>query len=119
MSEREKVGALIRSRRQDRGLTLRDVAARAGVSYQLLSQIENGANTTLDRLEDLAAVLDLRFRAVLEPREEPPVNLDLTHVRPDRRAVVQRFADIISGVPRQEVDVLVHLLEIWELRDEP
>ena len=54
---RELVGQVLRSRRIDRGETQRDVADRAGISVQYLSEIERGRKEPSSEM--LAAVGDV------------------------------------------------------------
>ena len=57
----EELGALIRQTRQDR-FTVHELAARAGISPGLLSQIERGlGNPSFKTLQGLASALDLRI----------------------------------------------------------
>lgn len=67
-----RLGALLRGRRRQLGLTLREVCTRAGLSAGYLSQVENDkAVPTLGTLAQVAAALDVRLDYfVAEPR--PP-----------------------------------------------
>jgi len=54
------LGALLRGERKDRGLTLRSVAERAGVSEGFLSQVENSVKSpSLNTLMGICAALEL------------------------------------------------------------
>jgi DNA-binding XRE family transcriptional regulator len=60
---RELVGAELRRERQQRGERLTDVAARAGVSTQYLSEVERGLkDPSSEILEAVAGALDLTVR---------------------------------------------------------
>ena len=60
---RELVGEELRTRRQDRGERLVDVAQRAGVSPQYLSEVERGLkDASSEMLSALAGALDLTVR---------------------------------------------------------
>lgn len=57
---RPMVGAQIRRRRRDRGLTLAEVAAATGLNIGYLSQVENDkASPSLETLAALAAAMDV------------------------------------------------------------
>jgi DNA-binding XRE family transcriptional regulator len=57
---RELVGQVLRSRRTDRGETQRDVAERAGISVQYLSEIERGRKEpSSEMLAAVGGALDL------------------------------------------------------------
>lgn len=64
------LGKYIRSRRQELGLTLRQVAERSGLSYQLISQIELGTkpNPTFNTVKALARALEIEPSQLLEPQ---------------------------------------------------
>jgi transcriptional regulator with XRE-family HTH domain len=57
------VGLLLREWRDRRGLSLHQLAEKAGVSYVTISRIENGRmSPTVALLEKLAAAMDLSLR---------------------------------------------------------
>lgn len=61
-----QIGEHLRARRQQRGLSLRDLAARLGVSPSLISQIERGrANPSVSTLYALVAELDISLDELL------------------------------------------------------
>ncbi|MBN9107410.1 MAG: TetR family transcriptional regulator [Pseudonocardia sp.] len=64
-----RVGGLVRAARQGRGVGLRELAARIGVSPATLSEIEHGrTRLTVDRLGLIAAALDMPVGDVLDGR---------------------------------------------------
>lgn len=66
------VGRRARSMRLDRGLTLRDVAERSGVSPRFLVQLEAGrGNISIKRLADVARALDTSAAWLLTDSDEP------------------------------------------------
>lgn len=61
-----QIGDHLRLRRQERGLSLRDLAARLGVSPSLISQIERGrANPSVSTLYAIVAELDISLDELL------------------------------------------------------
>lgn len=65
------LGRRARSRRLERGWTLRDVAERSGVSPRFLVQLESGrGNISVRRLADVARALDTTPSALLAETEE-------------------------------------------------
>jgi transcriptional regulator with XRE-family HTH domain len=61
-----QIGDRLRARRQELGLSLRDVAGRLGLSPSLISQIERGrANPSVSTLYALVAELDLSLDELL------------------------------------------------------
>jgi transcriptional regulator with XRE-family HTH domain len=79
----EKFGEKIRSFRERRSLTLREVADRAGVSESLVSQIErNRVSPALDTLLALADALDMDLEYLFaDYRRDRPVKLTKSHER--------------------------------------
>lgn len=95
-------GAAVRRARAERGITQREAAALAGVSYQLISQIETGrVNTTVDTIEAIADALGIELVLVSEG---------------SRPGVARRFLAVLPNIPEEELDVFVHELALWERR---
>ena len=66
------LGAKIRAERKLRGMTLKDVAGRAGVSVSFLSQIERDeAKPSVGTLHDVAEALDLTLAEFFNPGAQP------------------------------------------------
>jgi transcriptional regulator with XRE-family HTH domain len=60
----DAVGRVARARREDLGLTLREVASNAGLSLPYVANLEKGRkNPTLDTLVRLSIALDLPLSA--------------------------------------------------------
>ena len=89
-----QIGDQLRARRRERGLSLRDLAERLGVSPSLISQIERGrANPSVSTLYSIVAELDVSLDELLfnerRPPERAPVGHDRdggdgAHARPER-----------------------------------
>ena len=61
-----EIGEQLRARRHSRGLTLRELADRLGVSASLISQIERGrANPSVSTLYAMVAELDVSLDELL------------------------------------------------------
>ncbi|MFF2653576.1 helix-turn-helix domain-containing protein [Streptomyces sp. NPDC058045] len=70
------IGRAIRQARQDAGLTLRDVAKRAGMSQPFLSQLENGRSMpSLMTLHKVAAALGATAHGLLAQGERPLISI--------------------------------------------
>ena len=55
----QEIGSCIKAIRNDYGLSLRDVAEKAGITHQSLNMIENGkCNTGINNLFKIARALD-------------------------------------------------------------
>jgi XRE family aerobic/anaerobic benzoate catabolism transcriptional regulator len=66
------VGAAVRTRREDRGWSRRELAAHAEISERFLAQLETGAgNISLRRFADVAHALGTSPSALLAPADAP------------------------------------------------
>ena len=100
------LAATVRAARERAGLPLRELAARAGIHYSVLSRIESGsvANPTPDTVRRLADALGLEPSELLEfigVRLPPPRvyfrrAYDLTPE--EAQAAEQHIADLIAGL---------------------
>lgn len=101
------VGAQIRRRREQRGMSGSELARRAGLSKATLSQLEAGrGNPTIETLDALAIALRIPLTDLLTRDTDPgPVFLAGTDLPEDEvgRELLRRIS---SG----------HSLEIWRLR---
>ncbi|GAA1140747.1 helix-turn-helix domain-containing protein [Ornithinicoccus hortensis] len=79
------LGTRLAELRHRRGFTLRGLAAEAGVSPALLSQLENGTtDPSLSTLRKLAGVFDTSIAALFEDPDAPLVH----HSRPGERVTL-------------------------------
>jgi transcriptional regulator with XRE-family HTH domain len=71
--ETMRIGLRLRALRTDRGMTILELAAKAGVSSGSISQIERGAtNPSISTLQKLRAALGVTLWSFLESEAEPP-----------------------------------------------
>jgi transcriptional regulator with XRE-family HTH domain len=95
------IGRLIRSLREQRGLTLEQLASRAGITYQYLSGVENGKeNFTIAVLEKIAEALPFSLSALVTAAYHEEEALATPHLNP------QCFR---PGVPLPEGLIVKHL----------
>lgn len=61
--ESQSIGEFIRSKRKGKGLSVRELARRTGVSHPYLSQLETGShnNPSLDTLRKICKQLDVDY----------------------------------------------------------
>ena len=103
----EELGRAIRRRREELGLSLRDVAAKTSVSASTLSRIENGTGKpAADNIARLTAWLDVPMERILSGRdpqadetkavvyypEEPVPEIVEAHLRADRNLTPETAA---------------------------
>lgn len=70
-------GARIRFLREQRHLTLKDMAARTGFTHQLLSKVElGGTNTPIETLARIAEALRVPLSAIVGMTEKETDHLD-------------------------------------------
>ena len=100
-----EIGEQLRARRQERGLSLRDLADRLGVSPSLISQIERGrANPSVSTLYAIANELDASLDELLfsdrrlPGRPQPGVAAVDAPSGPIQRSVQRKRIRLASGV---------------------
>ena len=110
------LGVAVRALRTEKGLTMRELGERAGVSERFLVQLETGdANISVARLEDVAEALGTSAARLLTsasetPRREPPPTMPLVSLLGLRGAgkssIGAKVARLLK-VPFIELDALV------------
>ncbi|MCC2031122.1 helix-turn-helix domain-containing protein [Microbacterium allomyrinae] len=90
----ERVGARLRAARQAKGLTLEDVAARAGMSTSTLSRLESGKRqASLALLVPITRQLGIRIDDLVRPDSPDPRV---------RRAVIRRNGLVIAPLAPED-----------------
>jgi transcriptional regulator with XRE-family HTH domain len=107
------IGARVKALREAAGLSLRDLAARSGVSAPMLSQVERGETSpTLTVAARIAAGLDLRLSQFLRLDEGGAVTIvragDRQRGGNARRG--HRFEVLTSARPGQRAELSRHTL---------
>jgi transcriptional regulator with XRE-family HTH domain len=107
------IGARVKALREASGLSLRDLAARSGVSAPMLSQVERGETSpTLTVASRIAAGLELRLSQLLRLDEGGSVTV--TPARQRQRGGNRRrghsFEVLTSSQPGQRAELSRHVL---------
>jgi transcriptional regulator with XRE-family HTH domain len=107
------IGARVKALREAAGMSLRDLAARSGVSAPMLSQVERGETSpTLTVAARVAAGLDLRLSQFLRLDEGSSVTIVRASQRQrggnTRRG--HRFEVLTAGQPGQRAELSLHTL---------
>jgi len=107
------IGARVKALREASGLSLRDLAARSGVSAPMLSQVERGETSpTLTVAARIAAGLELRLSQLLRLDEGGSVTIVRAGQRQRggnaRRG--HRFEVLTAGQPGQRAELSRHTL---------
>ncbi len=94
-----RVGARIRQKRTDLGLSIRATAERAGMSQRFVSDVEAGrGNIAIGRLSNLADALDVPLVSLIRPRSAPGPR--------------QAIEDLLAGCSDAELRRLLGVLEV-------
>jgi transcriptional regulator with XRE-family HTH domain len=102
----------IRALREAMDLSLRDLAARSGVSAPMLSQVERGETSpTLAVAERIANGLELNLSQLLRLDERGHVVVSRAGERRSRRRRGHRTEELTPPLPGQRADVSLHTLE--------
>lgn len=105
----QKIGQMLRTARENKGLTLRDVAAKTDLSYSMISMMENGKAGdlkigTLEKvLRTYGAVLGLE---VIEDASPGKISLP-TGLERESSRILQLLPDAMP----EDVDVVIRWLE--------
>jgi transcriptional regulator with XRE-family HTH domain len=114
MADLKEIGAEIRHLRLKRGYTLRDLAARAGVSFQYVSAIETGTQErpTLPTLEQVVRALGAELDVHV---------VDLANCSPalsgDDQILLARIAELLPSTPQDAKVVVLRTLEMLALNN--
>ncbi|HEY7830323.1 MAG TPA: XRE family transcriptional regulator [Solirubrobacteraceae bacterium] len=109
------LGARVRALRDASSLSLRDLAARSGVSAPMLSQVERGdTSPTLTVAARIAAGLELRLSQLLRLDEDGAVTVVRANQRQrgGNRRRGHRFEVMTSGQPGQRAELSRHTLAV-------
>lgn len=106
------IGARVRSLREARGLSLRDLAARAGVSAAMLSQVERGATSpSIAVAGRIAAGLAMTLSQLLRLEEGRHVAVVRAGDRRPVRAGGHRYHTLTPDLPGQRTSITTHALK--------
>ncbi|MQA73694.1 MAG: cupin domain-containing protein [Solirubrobacterales bacterium] len=101
-------------------LSLRDLAARSGVSAPMLSQVERGETSpTLVVAERIAAGLELTLSQLLRLDEAGHVVITRASERRGRRHRGHRTEELTPPLPGQRADVSLHRLDPGAMTGRP
>jgi XRE family transcriptional regulator, regulator of sulfur utilization len=108
----EQVGRRVRALREARGLSLRDLALRSGVSAPMLSQVERGETSpTLSVAQRMAAGLDLPLSTLLRLDERQHVAIVRKGERRSERRDGHRVDELSPVLPGERASVTLHVLK--------
>ncbi|HYP55049.1 MAG TPA: XRE family transcriptional regulator [Solirubrobacterales bacterium] len=106
-----QIGPRVRALRDAMGLSLRDLAARSGVSAPMLSQVERGETSpTLAVAAKIAAGLELTLSPLLRLDEGEHVVVSRAAGRRRSSRGGHQFEELTPPLPGQRADVSLHSL---------
>jgi len=106
-----RIGLRVRALRDAMGLSLRDLAARSGVSAPMLSQVERGETSpTLAVAAKIAAGLELTLSQLLRLDEGEHVVVSRAARRRRSARGGHQFEELTPPLPGQRADVSLHRL---------
>jgi transcriptional regulator with XRE-family HTH domain len=116
VNEESSLGRRVRSLREMRTLSLRQLADRAGVSESFLSQVERGvANPSVASLRRLADALDTSVGSLFEPSSEDEGRVTRSHDRPRLVHPQRRWEDfLITPRSAKRLQVIQSMIEPGE-----
>lgn len=113
-----QLGAMLRARRRARHLSLRDLAAEIGVSFNTLSRVERGHVPDIKNFQRIVEWLEMPTEAFLDPAAETlsTPEVILRHLRSDPRLTgraVDEIAELLESTYHRLVNeqprVAIHL----------
>lgn len=106
------IGRRVRALREAQGLSLRDLAARCGVSAPMLSQVERGdTSPTLAVAGKIASGLGLTLSGLLRLDEAPSVAVVRRKDRAAHRRNGHRYEELTPNAPGERASVTLHSLK--------
>jgi XRE family transcriptional regulator, regulator of sulfur utilization len=109
--EKVEIGSRVRALRDAMGLSLRDLAARSGVSAPMLSQVERGETSpTLAIAAKIAGGLELTLSQLLRLDEGAHVVVSRASGRRRSARGGHQFEELTPPLPGQRADVSLHHL---------
>lgn len=100
--------------RESKGLTQKELASKAGLSYSFINDIENGRrNPSLESLELIAAALDTSVQEIMgaeapeEVTEEMQEALELLHKDPRLKTLLK----LGKKATKRDIDFVIAFLE--------
>jgi transcriptional regulator with XRE-family HTH domain len=106
------LGAEIRSLRRDRGLTLKEVAARTGLSVSMLSMLERGmAGASIGSLVAVSSALSVPVARLFDTKPEPDSQVHRLADQPQVEASPGVLRRTVHSLPTDGVEMVVLDLE--------
>jgi len=97
-----EIGAAIRKRRKELGLSQEQLAERVGVSYQQIQRYENGGSMlTVENIQRIAKDLQVPISSFFAIEQNSVAELDAPDTSPDEKTLLRHFRKIATKSDRQ------------------
>jgi transcriptional regulator with XRE-family HTH domain len=97
----------LRARRENLGLTIRDLGERLGVVHSAVAKWENHTvDVPLTRIEPWAQALGLRVRMIVTPDDGQALQLSDDEMTDGQRALVRSVLDLLPAISDDEAEML-------------
>lgn len=100
-----EIGAAIRKRRKEIGLSQEQLAEKVGVSYQQIQRYENGGSMlNVENIQRIAKVLQVPITAFFTPaRPQAVAEPETPYASSDEKTLLRHFRDLSSKSDRHLV----------------
>lgn len=105
------IGKQVRSQRHSQGISLEELAFKAGLNAAHLGQIERGLrNPTIETLEKIAIALEVSFSSLIptEELESPP-----SQSKTEQASVLRKIDAQLSSMTLEEQKDILHIIRIF------
>ncbi len=107
------LGTLIRDRRLRVGLTVRQLAQKAGFSASFVSQVERSrTNPSLSALKRIAEALDIPLHSFFQPEDGPPSREVVLVRRQDRKVLIYPGSNIRNELLSHDLKRRIEFLSV-------
>jgi transcriptional regulator with XRE-family HTH domain len=90
-----EIGAIIRSRRKELGLSQEKLSEKVGVSYQQIQRYENGSSMlNVENVQRVAKALDIPVTMFFSCSDSAQVGESLQYPSPDEKALLRYYREL-------------------------
>lgn len=101
----KEIGAIIRNRRKELGLSQEQLSEKIGISYQQIQRYENGGSMlNVENVQRVAKALAIPVTQLFEGSANPVADDDaIVIATPDEKSLIKHFKQIEINLDRQAV----------------
>lgn len=107
-----EIGAVIRMRRKELGLSQEQLAEKVGVSYQQIQRYENGNSMlNVENVQRIAKILCLSVTSFFDPAGQQTVaETALPYTAPDEKTLLRHYRDLAAKLDRHLAITIIRRL---------